>query len=64
MKNIVIEESLFVHDHNGTQEWVVGMIDIQTKNIWPEIVHERTVEILKKLITHHIGYNNTIINDE
>ena len=62
MKNIAFDESLFVHDHNGTQEWVVVMIDILTKNIGLEIVHGCTVEILKKLITHHIGYNNTIIS--
>ena len=63
LKNIAIDESLFVHDHDGTQEWVIGMIDIQTKNIRLEIVHERTEIILKKIIKHHIGYNNTIISD-
>ena len=26
-------------------------------------IRDSTVEILKKLIIHHIGYNNTIISD-
>ena len=62
-KNIAIDESLFVHIHDGTQGWVVGMIVIPTKSIRLEIVHKCTEEILKKLIKHHNGYNNTIIID-
>ena len=27
-KNIGIDESLFIHDENGEQEWLIGLIDI------------------------------------
>ena len=63
LKNIAVDESLFVHDYDGTQEWVIGLIDIQTKKIRLELAHERNENILKKIIQHHVGYNNTIISD-
>ena len=64
LRNIAVEESLFVQEHDGTQEWVIGLIDIHTKNIRLELVHEGNNEIMKKIIQHHIGYTNTIINDD
>lgn len=63
LKNIAIDESLFVHDYNGQQERVIGLIDIGTKNIRLELVKQRNTEILKKIILHHVGKNNTIISD-
>ena len=63
LKNIAIDESLFVHDYNGDQEWVIGLIDIGTKNIRLELVKQRNTEIIKKIILHHVGKNNTIISD-
>ena len=39
------------------------MIDIESKNIRLELVHEPSTEILKTLILHHIGYNSNIITD-
>ena len=41
----------------------MSMIDIQTKNIGLEIAYERSIDIIKKLMKHHIGYNNTIISN-
>jgi len=63
LKNIAVDESLFFHDHDGTQEWVIGLIDIQTKNIRLELAHKCNENILKKIIQHHVGYNNSIISD-
>ena len=54
---------MFLHDYNGQQEWVIGLIDIENKNIRLELVNQRTTEIIKKIIIHHIGKNNTIITD-
>ena len=39
------------------------MIDVFTKNIRVELVLQRNTEIIKKLVLHHIGSNNTIITD-
>lgn len=62
MKNIAIDESLFVHDYNSDQELVIGLIDIGTKNIRLELVKQRNTEIIKNIL-HHFGKNNTIISD-
>ena len=48
LKNIAIDESLFLHDYNGQQEWVIGLIDIGNKNIRLELVKQRNTEIIKK----------------
>ena len=45
LKYIVVEESLFVHDNYGAQEWVIGLIDLQIKNIRLALVHERNENI-------------------
>ena len=63
LKNIAVKESLFVHDYNGQQEWVVGLIDIGSKNIPLELVKQRNTDIIKKIILHHVGWNNNIISD-
>ena len=26
-----MEESLFVHENNGKKEWLIGLIDVQTR---------------------------------
>lgn len=39
------------------------MTDVFTKNIRVELVLQRNIEIIKKLVLHHIGRNNTIITD-
>lgn len=62
-KTIAIDESLSIHDHNGRQEWVIGMNDVFSKNIRVEFVIHRNKEIIKKLVLLHIGSNNTIITD-
>lgn len=49
LKNIAVNESLFVHDYNGQQEWVVELIDIGSKNILLELVKQRNTDIIKKL---------------
>ena len=43
-----MDESLFTHINN-TQQWLVGMINITTKNIRIEIVNDRTTETLKMI---------------
>jgi len=50
-----VNESLFVHDYNGQQEWVVGLIDIGSKNIPLELVKQRNTYIIKKIILQHVG---------
>lgn len=37
------------------------MIEIESRNIRLELVHEHSTEIIKKIIIHHFGYNNTLI---
>jgi len=63
LQNIAVDESLFVKDNNGVQYWIIGLINIQTKNIRLEIVTDRTEYIIKKIILHHIGIGNNVITD-
>ena len=39
------------------------LIDIRNGNVRLELVNELNTEIMKKIIKHHIGYNNIIISD-
>ena len=54
MKNyyiiVAIDESLFLHNNFGKKEWLIRLIDIQTRKIRLEIVNERTEQIIKKII--------------
>lgn len=58
MKNIAVDESLFVTAVDGIKYWVIGLINVHSRDIRLEIVTERIEEILKKLIHHHVGINN------
>lgn len=62
-KNVCVDESLFVHNCVGEQFWAIGLIDVESKKIRLELVKERSSEVLKKIILHHVGINNTIITD-
>ena len=62
-KNIGIDESLFIHDENGEQEWLVGLIDISNGKVRLELVKERNADIMQKIMKHHVGENNIIISD-
>jgi hypothetical protein len=63
-KNIYIDESLLVHDSFSDQVWIVDLIYVDSRKIRLELAKNRFSEILKKIIFHHIGFNNTIINDD
>ena len=39
------------------------LIEINCKNIQLETVNDRSSDILKTIILHHVGYINTIISD-
>ena len=62
-KNVCLDESLFLHNSFGEQVWAIGLIDIESKKIRLELVKERSAEVLKKIILHHVGFNITIISD-
>ena len=62
-KNVCVDESLFVHNSVEEQIWVIGLIEVESKKIRLELVKERSSEVLKKIILHHVGINNTIITD-
>ena len=60
-KNIGIDDSLFIRDENGIQEWLVRLIDISNGKVRLEVIKESNADIMKKIIKHHVGENNTII---
>ena len=62
-KNIGIDESLFIHDENGEQEWLEGFIDISNGKVRLELVKGRNADIMQKIIKHHVGKNNIIVSD-
>ena len=57
-----MDKSLFTHINN-TQQWVIGMINITTKNFWIEIVNDRTTETLKMIIAKHLRKGKIIYKD-
>ena len=63
MKNIAVDESLFVTAIDGIKYWVIGLIGVHLRDIRLEIMTERTEEIFKKIILHHVGIIYTIIKD-
>ena len=58
-----MDESLLVHNSVEEEIWVIGLINVESKKIRLELVKERSSEVLKKIILHHAGINNTIITD-
>ena len=64
IKNICFKKSLFLNNSNGTQQWLIGLIEVETKKVRLEFVNERSEEIIKKIILHHVGKNNTLISDD
>ena len=40
------------------------IIEVESRAIRLKVVNERTAEIIKKIIYHHVGRNNTIITDD
>ena len=61
-RRFAIDESLFVH-MNGSQIWVIGIIDTSSHKIRLEISKDRSSETIKKIITKHIDKGNIIISD-
>ncbi len=55
---ICVDKSLFTHNVNE-QQWVVGLINVSTKEIGSELVENRNQETLKKNIENHVGFGNT-----
>ena len=58
-----LDESLFCHDINGKQIWVLGMTENETKNFRLICSYTRDNEILKKFIYKFIPPGNHIISD-
>ena len=42
---------------------MIGLIEVNVKDIRLELVSDRNSDILKKIIIHHIGPVNTIFSD-
>ena len=61
-ESISINESLFTHENNE-QIWVVWLINNISWDIRLEIVEDRTVETMKKIIKSHIPNGNIITTD-
>ena len=58
-----VEESLFCHDLNGKQVWVLCITENETKNFRVVVSYNRDEEILKTFITKFIPTRNFIISD-
>ena len=61
-QRIAFDESLFTHNAN-IQQWVVGLINIDTKEIRLELVSNRNQNTLKYIIEKHVGRGNIINTD-
>lgn len=62
-RNVAIDESLFLHDDEGNQIWVVGAIDITTKEIRLDVINQRNSANLKIFVINHIEAGSHIIHD-
>ena len=49
-KNVCIDESLFLHNSKGIQEWLIGLIEVESKKIRLEIVNERSEKNIKNIV--------------
>ena len=58
-----IDESLFTHLKDGTQIWVIRIIDNQKKDFLIEATKNRDLESLKTFLVNYIEQGNTIICD-
>lgn len=58
-----IDESLFTHLKDGTQIWVIGIINNLTKDFRLEATKSRDAETLEKFLINYIQPGNTIICD-
>lgn len=61
-KIIAIDESMFTHIENS-QQWVVGLINLSSKQIRIEFLNDRSEDTLKKIIELHINKGNIINRD-
>ena len=61
-QRIAVDESFFTHNAN-VQQWVVGLINIDTKEIRLELVSNRNQNTLKYIIEKHVGRGNIINKD-
>ena len=59
---MAIDETLITHK-NGNQVWLVGAIDITTKNIRLDVLPERNHSNLKMFVTNHIILRSNITHD-
>ena len=58
-----IDESLFTHTKNGTQVWVIGIINNRTKEFRLEASKYRDTNTIKKFLYKFIDSGNIIISD-
>jgi len=58
-----VDESLFCHDLNGKQIWVLDITENETKNFRVVVSYNRDEEILKTFISKFIPTGNIIISD-
>jgi len=58
-----VDKSLFCHDLNGKQIWVLGITENETKNFRVVVSYNRDEDIIKTLITKVIPTGNIIISD-
>ena len=60
--NLAVDESLFTH-YGGVSQWVIGIVDIESKSIRLEVVSQRDEDTLKIIINKHIMIGNNIYTD-
>ena len=60
--HVAVDESLFSHKL-GRQQWVVRLINYESKEILLELVEQRNEQTLKTIIQNHIKKENIIVTD-
>ena len=58
-----LDESMFCHDLNGRQIWVLGMIENETKSFRVVCSYNRDANVIKSFIEKYIPKGNHIIHD-
>ena len=58
-----IEESLFTHLKDGTQDWVLGIKNNRTKTFVLQAITKRDPIILEKFLKEHIKSGNIIVHE-
>lgn len=62
-KTVALDESLFIHDIDNSQVWIVGAKETDSNRLRLDVIKERNGANLKIFVTNHIAPGTKIVTD-